>query len=284
MAAFTPSISAITLATSIAPLTIRLRVAAQAWSCAQMWRRRPSMWRSAQPRYSADLPFSARRAFDAGAGSRSRSGTGVILFCGRFEGLDQRVIEARQLEEISIGDYVLSGGEIAGMVLIDACVRLLARRHRGGGIAARRKLRKQSSGISSLYQAAGLGRTRNPRSSLIRGSCPHRAMAERERRNADAAKPARSARRKQPALLNVLVRKRKARRMPGSHHGQKPRSRVLDHLRLPELPRFARQSAPALATRRAALEAQSPDAHHGCFAEFQPSRCTFRVCSDSTIR
>ena len=52
-------------------------------------------------------------------------GPGVALFCGRFEGLDQRVIEARQLEEISIGDYVLSGGEIGAMVLIDACVRLL---------------------------------------------------------------------------------------------------------------------------------------------------------------
>ena len=52
-------------------------------------------------------------------------GPGVALFCGRFEGLDQRVIEARQLEEISVGDYVLSGGEIAAMVLIDACVRLL---------------------------------------------------------------------------------------------------------------------------------------------------------------
>jgi tRNA (guanine37-N1)-methyltransferase len=53
------------------------------------------------------------------------SGPGVILFCGRFEGLDQRAIEARCLEEISIGDYVLSGGELAAMVLIDACVRLL---------------------------------------------------------------------------------------------------------------------------------------------------------------
>ncbi len=53
------------------------------------------------------------------------SGLGAILFCGRFEGLDQRVIDARQLEEISIGDYVLSGGELAAMVLIDACVRLL---------------------------------------------------------------------------------------------------------------------------------------------------------------
>ncbi len=50
---------------------------------------------------------------------------GVMIFCGRFEGLDQRAIDARQLEEISIGDYVLSGGEIAAMVLIDACVRLL---------------------------------------------------------------------------------------------------------------------------------------------------------------
>jgi tRNA (guanine37-N1)-methyltransferase len=52
-------------------------------------------------------------------------GPGVLLFCGRFEGLDQRAIDARGLEEISIGDYVLSGGEIAAMVLIDACVRLL---------------------------------------------------------------------------------------------------------------------------------------------------------------
>ncbi len=50
---------------------------------------------------------------------------GVILVCGRFEGVDERVIEARGLEEISIGDYVLSGGEIAALVLMDACVRLL---------------------------------------------------------------------------------------------------------------------------------------------------------------
>ena len=53
------------------------------------------------------------------------SGPGVVIVCGRFEGVDERVIEARRLEEISIGDYVLSGGEIAAMVLLDACVRLL---------------------------------------------------------------------------------------------------------------------------------------------------------------
>jgi len=50
---------------------------------------------------------------------------GVVLVCGRFEGVDERVIAARGLEEISVGDYVLSGGEIAAMALIDACVRLL---------------------------------------------------------------------------------------------------------------------------------------------------------------
>ncbi len=52
-------------------------------------------------------------------------GPGALIVCGRFEGVDQRVIEARGLEEISIGDYVLSGGEIAALALIDACVRLL---------------------------------------------------------------------------------------------------------------------------------------------------------------
>ena len=53
------------------------------------------------------------------------AGPGVILLCGRFEGIDQRVLDARNVEEISIGDYVLSGGELAAQVLIDACVRLL---------------------------------------------------------------------------------------------------------------------------------------------------------------
>jgi tRNA (guanine37-N1)-methyltransferase len=53
------------------------------------------------------------------------AGPGVAIVCGRFEGVDERVIAGRGLEEVSIGDYVLSGGEIASMVLLDACVRLL---------------------------------------------------------------------------------------------------------------------------------------------------------------
>ncbi|PYE88950.1 tRNA (guanosine(37)-N1)-methyltransferase TrmD [Phyllobacterium leguminum] len=52
-------------------------------------------------------------------------GPGAIILCGRFEGVDERVIEARELEEISIGDYILSGGETAAFVLLDAVVRLL---------------------------------------------------------------------------------------------------------------------------------------------------------------
>lgn len=54
-----------------------------------------------------------------------KDGPGVVIVCGRFEGVDQRVLDARNLEEISIGDYVLSGGEVAAQVLLDAVVRLL---------------------------------------------------------------------------------------------------------------------------------------------------------------
>jgi tRNA (guanine37-N1)-methyltransferase len=54
----------------------------------------------------------------------ARGGGGIVV-CGRFEGVDERVIAGRGLEEVSIGDYVLSGGEIAALALIDACIRLL---------------------------------------------------------------------------------------------------------------------------------------------------------------
>ncbi|SOC84251.1 tRNA (guanine37-N1)-methyltransferase [Ensifer adhaerens] len=52
-------------------------------------------------------------------------GPGAVIVCGRFEGVDQRVIDARQLEEVSIGDYILSGGEPAAMILLDAVIRVL---------------------------------------------------------------------------------------------------------------------------------------------------------------
>ncbi|HVF83825.1 MAG TPA: tRNA (guanosine(37)-N1)-methyltransferase TrmD [Sphingomicrobium sp.] len=54
------------------------------------------------------------------------AGEGAIILCGRFEGFDERIFDARPVEPVSIGDYVLSGGELGAMVLLDACVRLLA--------------------------------------------------------------------------------------------------------------------------------------------------------------
>ena len=64
-------------------------------------------------------PLTQRRVANLAAG------LGVVIVCGRFEGVDERLIKARQLEEVSLGDFVLSGGEPAAIALIDACVRLL---------------------------------------------------------------------------------------------------------------------------------------------------------------
>ena len=83
---------------------------------------------------------SRRRAWRELARRRRAS----LIVCGRFEGVDERVIAARALEEVSIGDYVLSGGEIAAMALIDACVRVLP------GVMG-----KPASGVEESF-AAGL--------------------------------------------------------------------------------------------------------------------------------
>lgn len=64
-------------------------------------------------------PFTQRRARDLAAGP------GALIICGRFEGVDERVIAARNLEEVSIGDYILSGGEMAALSVLDAVVRLI---------------------------------------------------------------------------------------------------------------------------------------------------------------
>ncbi len=65
------------------------------------------------------------RVLDQARVRQLAAGPGVVVLCGRFEGVDQRVVEARGLEEVSLGDFVLSGGEPAAIALIDACVRLL---------------------------------------------------------------------------------------------------------------------------------------------------------------
>lgn len=65
------------------------------------------------------------RPFDQARARALAAGPGAVILCGRFEGVDERAIEARCLEEVSIGDFILSGGEIAALTLLDACVRLL---------------------------------------------------------------------------------------------------------------------------------------------------------------
>jgi tRNA (guanine37-N1)-methyltransferase len=80
----------------------------------------------ASPKGRPRLLMSPRgRPLTQSAVAKLAAGLGALIVCGRFEGVDQRVIEARGLEEVSIGDYVLSGGELAALALIDACVRLL---------------------------------------------------------------------------------------------------------------------------------------------------------------
>jgi len=65
------------------------------------------------------------RLLDQGMVREFASGPGLVLLCGRYEGVDERVIQARGMREVSLGDYVLSGGEIAALAVLDACVRLL---------------------------------------------------------------------------------------------------------------------------------------------------------------
>lgn len=65
------------------------------------------------------------KQFDQAMAREWAAGPGVILFCGRFEGLDERVIDARDMQEVAVGNAVLAGGEAAALVLLEACVRLI---------------------------------------------------------------------------------------------------------------------------------------------------------------
>ena len=95
-------------------MVLRADVLAAAIDAADAGQSRPRLLMSPRGR-----PLTQSRVMELAAGP------GPLIVCGRFEGIDERVITARGLEEVSIGDYVLSGGEVAAMVLVDACVRLL---------------------------------------------------------------------------------------------------------------------------------------------------------------
>ena len=86
-------------------------------------------------------------------------GPGVVVLCGRFEGVDERIIAARNLEEVSIGDYVLSGGEAAALVLLDACIRLIP------GVMG-----KEASGAEESFSAGLLEYPQYTRPALFEGA------------------------------------------------------------------------------------------------------------------
>ena len=110
-------------------------------------------------------------------------GPGVMMLAGRFEGVDQRVIDGRGLEEISIGDYVLSGGELAAMVVVDACVRL-----REGVLGAAQSLGEESFEAGLLeyphYTRPREWEGRDIPDVLVSGD--HRRIADWRRQQAEA--------------------------------------------------------------------------------------------------
>jgi len=115
-------------------------------------------------------------------------GPGAILLCGRFEGIDERVLEARKVEEVSIGDYVLSGGELAAQVLIDACVRLLP------GVAGNEGSLEEESFASGLLEYPHYTRPREWEGRAIPEvllSGDHKAIAEWRREQAEKITKAR---------------------------------------------------------------------------------------------
>ena len=115
-------------------------------------------------------------------------GPGIILLCGRFEGIDERVLQARNVEEISIGDYVLSGGEIAAQVVIDAVVRLLP------GVAGNESSLAEESFAQGLLEYPHYTRPREWEGRAIPEvllSGDHRAIAKWRREQAEKLTKAR---------------------------------------------------------------------------------------------
>ncbi|MEL7490429.1 MAG: tRNA (guanosine(37)-N1)-methyltransferase TrmD [Pseudomonadota bacterium] len=91
------------------------------------------------------------KPFDQARARALAAGPGLIALCGRFEGVDERLFEARPVEEVSIGDFVLAGGEIAAMALIEACVRLLP-----GVLGCAQSLGEESFSLGEEAMGAGL--------------------------------------------------------------------------------------------------------------------------------
>lgn len=137
------------------------------------------------------------------------SGPGVILVCGRFEGVDERVISGRGMDEISIGDFVLSGGEIPAMALLEACVRLLP------GVMGSAASASEESFEQGLLEYPHYTRPRvfeGKEIPAVLASGNHAEIAAWRRQEAELLTQQR-----RPDLWTLYENRRRSARRPGSH-------------------------------------------------------------------
>ena len=120
------------------------------------------------------------------------AGPGLVILCPRFEGVDERIIEGRGLIELSIGDYVLSGGDVAALAVLDVCVRLIPGVMGKSEVRRLRELRKWPARISAIYTSARVGGARDPRGDAVGRPRQDRRVATRRGPSHHARAPARS--------------------------------------------------------------------------------------------
>ncbi|MEO9336258.1 tRNA (guanosine(37)-N1)-methyltransferase TrmD [Mesorhizobium sp. SB112] len=135
-------------------------------------------------------------------------GPGAVILCGRFEGVDQRLIEARGLEEVSIGDYILSGGEPAALVLLDAVVRLLP------GVMG-----NEASGTEESFESGLLEHPHYTRPQMFEGRPIPEILTSGNHGKIGAwrkAEAERLTRERRPDLIAALERAEKRKKDPGS--------------------------------------------------------------------
>jgi len=140
---------------------------------------------------------------------------GAVILCGRFEGVDERLIEGRGFEEVSIGDYVLSGGEVAAFVLLDACVRLLP------GVMG-----KEASGAEESFSHGLLEYPQYTRPQLWEGRSIPAVLASGDHAKVEAwrrAEAERLTRARRPDLWAARVAAADKREKPSTQRSKKPR-------------------------------------------------------------
>ena len=133
---------------------------------------------------------------------RLAAGPGLLLLCGRYEGVDERVLQANGAEEISVGDYVLSGGELAAMILLDAIIRLLPGVMGKAESGRHRKLQRGPARTPALYPPRRLAGPPRSRRAPVRPPRRHRKLAPRPRAGSHPHSPPRSPGKDQP--VNII--------------------------------------------------------------------------------